>query len=1185
MKKGENSRDDSDEEMDVTNLQLRNYFQNRIEEKEPTLILKQKQGNYDSYSRLCQSSESRQPVIVTQKEMEKIRREYPEYNEKENYIEYGTDSNNKYTYICPKYWNMRTNKPVSEGEMNSKKLQKHIIPRNAKTVPANTYIYEFTNEKGLHYGFPNFISDRHPDGYCLPCCFKHSGKKKLDEVRKKCSQESQETTKNIPEKTSVPEKEKKTRKKRETMSIKGTKTKKLSIKEAESEDEEGEEDEEPEEFHKESPEEKMDEEEKEEEEKRERQETSVEYIKGPDKFPLEPGRWGYLPVGLQKLLEHDNTKCQISSTNALLKPDHPCLLRHGITYNLNQSFLQCIADVRQLTIDQLKQDIYDLLDFDMFLMMNNGNMVIDFYNDPKHVVSQERMKICRSSNYARRINKNDKDHFETFERSCISYDIFMDYFMSPNSVIDHTYMWDIVSVAFKASLCIFEIPDDDITDNVEILCPTNHYTKNLIASSYDDIIMIVKKHELYEPIYLYTRRERGPPKIERDFSKKDKTVNSVIKVLKDIQKFMKKKCHPENVYDREKQNNVYIMKTPIHIKTALDVLTKSHNYSVIAQVINYNNKVIGLFVEAVIKDKRGKENEVITCVVPVQPSGILDVIKRKDNRLKKDKNNKYEEEKQRRLYSQIYMATDPDILSSYEDTIKFYNNLCKNTKGIIPCKLVFKVVEDEMVVGFITQTNQFVMIDPPVPLYETDGDDIPVLYEVIPPYPNVDKAIMKEQSGKNEFSLKRERYVDNLKQDSEQYIIFRNTIKMLLKKNGQMKDILKEMITENKYTNIENIIGILKDISSEKIIFVDQDKLPVPLEELNVRDENPIVLIGNGNEEKYYYKIADGLIRNTRLREYILSYKPIVVEKDDYDVNTNEVILNESMILEYYDNLTAVKPKPNKYTSYDETQPFNQKEFEERDHYNFYEDTKEDKKDCITDTTTSVFSGLLSKYFDKETNVLERFNCSYGLIQSIIPTRTTVDQLRISLIQEYKKYERYMPTIIRILRKQGKKRLMDEMLTKNLPIEEIILSTNYYLTTLDIGLLCVRYKVPCILLSNRRDVRSHLIESRYHEKSFLLYGTPQNNFSFIIVPGIKLKDKSLRLMKKENQMFYESYVYSEEELKNPEPIQVALNYSYPIEEMLKYEEERFNQRKKEGNESEKDEDSDEEDSEDEFEFE
>lgn len=1145
-----------DEEMDVTNLQLRNYFQNKIEEKEPTLILRQKQGNYDSYSRLCQSSESRQPVIVNAKEMEKIRREYPEYNNPEHFIEYGTDPKNKYTYICPKYWNMKTNKPVSEQEMKSKNLQKHIIPRNAKTVPANTYIYEFTNEKGLHYEYPNFISDRHPDGFCLPCCFKDFKTKKRLETRGKCMQG---TTPTAPAEK-VAKKEPKTRKQRTPAVPKG-KTKKQLIQEPdemEPVEEADETEEEPEETEEEPPavappvEEVVDEEERAEEEREKRQDSAIEYVKGPDKFPLKEGRWGYLPVGLQKLLDHDNTKCQISSTNTLLKPNHPCLLRHGVTYNPNQSFLECIADVRELTLEQLKNEIYDILELDVFLMINNGNLVTDFFNDPNHEISPDIMKRCNASTYSRKINKRDKDHTATFHRSCVSYDIFMDYFMSTTSVINHIHMWDIVSVALQVNIFVFEIPDDDITDNVEILCPTNHFSKNLLSSPYDDIVVIVKKHELYEPIYLYTRNERGPPTIKREFTKKDPSVNNLIKILKDIEKFMQTKCKPENVYKKEKKGNVQIMQSPVHVATALDVFNKSKDYAVIAQVVNYNNKVIGLFVEASIKSVKGIK-DVVTCVVPVQPTGILEVLK---------ENSK---SKRAPINSQIYMATDPDILSSYEDTIKFFDNLCTNTKGKIPCKLVFKVVEDEMVVGFITQTNQFVMIDPPVPIFETEDDGIEVLYEIIPPYPTIDRDIMADVLAPNPHSAERERYVRMLKQESEQYVVFRNTIKLLLKKQESIKDILRTLILEKGKEGerkLDNIIGVLKDISADKIHFVDQETLPIPLADLNVRDEDPIVLIGNGNEDKYYYKIADGLIRNTRLRQYLLSSTPVVVEKDNFDINPNEIILNESMILEYYDNLTAVKSKPNKYTSYDEAQPFNYKDFEERDHYSFYEEQKEDTKDCISNTTTSVFSGVLSKYFNKESNVLERFGCSYGLMQSIIPTKTSVEQLRVSLIQEYKKYEQYMPTITRILRKQGKKRLISEMLTKHLPIEDLILSTNYYLTTLDIWLLCVRYEVPCILLSNRKDVRTHLIDSRYHEKSFLLYGNPTDSFSFIVVPGLKLKKDSLRLMKKTNQMFYDSYIYNENDLKDPEPIHTALNYSYPIEEMLRYEEETFNRRQR-----------------------
>ena len=68
------------------------------------------------------------------------------------------------------------------------------------------------------------------------------------------------------------------------------------------------------------------------------------YVKGPDKFPLDPGRWGYLPVEMQTILHEVNADCQVSKTNTNLKDDHPCLLRHGIEINQNQSFIACISD-------------------------------------------------------------------------------------------------------------------------------------------------------------------------------------------------------------------------------------------------------------------------------------------------------------------------------------------------------------------------------------------------------------------------------------------------------------------------------------------------------------------------------------------------------------------------------------------------------------------------------------------------------------------------------------------------------------------------------------------------------------------------------------------------------------------------------------------------------------------------
>ena len=49
------------------------------------------------------------------------------------------------------------------------------------------------------------------------------------------------------------------------------------------------------------------------------------YIKGPEKFPLERDRWGYLPPQIQILFPKSTAKT-------------PTLLRHGVENNAKQSF-------------------------------------------------------------------------------------------------------------------------------------------------------------------------------------------------------------------------------------------------------------------------------------------------------------------------------------------------------------------------------------------------------------------------------------------------------------------------------------------------------------------------------------------------------------------------------------------------------------------------------------------------------------------------------------------------------------------------------------------------------------------------------------------------------------------------------------------------------------------------------
>jgi bifunctional N-acetylglucosamine-1-phosphate-uridyltransferase/glucosamine-1-phosphate-acetyltransferase GlmU-like protein len=53
------------------------YFQDLIEKKDPILIVKEDSKEYNAYSRTCRSDERKQPVILTDAQLEKNNKEHP----------------------------------------------------------------------------------------------------------------------------------------------------------------------------------------------------------------------------------------------------------------------------------------------------------------------------------------------------------------------------------------------------------------------------------------------------------------------------------------------------------------------------------------------------------------------------------------------------------------------------------------------------------------------------------------------------------------------------------------------------------------------------------------------------------------------------------------------------------------------------------------------------------------------------------------------------------------------------------------------------------------------------------------------------------------------------------------------------------------------------------------------------
>ena len=483
--KGENA----DVIKDLTNLNLTNPnpFFKRMQERDPKLFLTEIDSRFKAYSRICPSNLRRQPVILTDAEKAKIDELHPDSYDKA--IKYGTSLDKEHWYICPRYWSLKDNVSLTESEVKSGDYGK-IIPEYAKKISAGENIYEFTDDrfhkdKDGNYikHYPGFVKEgSHPEGRCMPCCFKLWDSSGQELRRKQCANDKKNDIDDLNRENQEDKKSKDETKQDET---------------------------------------------KREKDKRDKPAKIDEYIKGQDKFPIDKNRWGYLPIAIQNFLQIDNKTCQISQSNTNLKPFKPCLLRHGVELNKNQSFVACIADAyneyseKSLSIKQMKKKIIDSLTLDNFMKYNNGNLIQLFgpsntsrksnnsntsRNSNNSINKEINIELYKDQNIYKSIDPKNSNQASFLIKLIMAFNNFIAYLDNDNILINYSYLWDIVSMPNKnlfpegLNLVILELINNDITDNVSIICPSNHYANDIFnINKYT--LLIIKSADYYEPIY------------------------------------------------------------------------------------------------------------------------------------------------------------------------------------------------------------------------------------------------------------------------------------------------------------------------------------------------------------------------------------------------------------------------------------------------------------------------------------------------------------------------------------------------------------------------------------------------------------------------------------------------------------------------------------------------------------
>ena len=869
--------DDSEEEKeenyrDATgNLKtLDNYFKRRIKQRN---LLLSKTG----FTKICPANEKRHPIILTETEKNKIDNEYPDENNKpyNHSLKYGLDKDDKpFYYICPNYWCIQPGKegPLTQEDVDNKKCGEII--QDPKNIQPGEYTYKW-REGFNDPGFVNrkvkknvVVDPKTGKEICYPCCFKNWHSKAQKELRQQCN---------------------------------------------------------PEEY---APEEK-------------KRKVQVPKIQAPPVIrarnvlqlnwvPLPFHRQGLLPIPVQLFLNATSYNVCMDSNN-MPKLNCPVLLRYGVVVE-NQYFLGCLADIfsyqrNEITVKtnrEMREILCSAISLDRFIQLHNASLVSlfqrwkdDFLVDPSEVVNIEKY---RETQLYKRLDVLNDTHIHFLESTIYSYENFLRYLRDETVIIDPTYLWEAVTQKNPdlfprgLNLAILEIMNQDITNNVELVCPTNAYSAPLYDPRKETLI-IVKQGEVYEPVYLYEITSLNPEKsiYKKTFSvDSSKDIGNLPVILKMVQTWTTQQCGPiHRTFDK----NI----------SAKDIafLLRDIGYRIVSQVLNYQNKVIGFLVQDNV--------ELVPVFVPTYPSPVIDKISSK-------------------------WMDDPTIWQSHDITLRFLQKLYKKSGKKIICDVLFRVSEDEKIVGFLTMTNQFIQIMPFID--NTDfNDKIKTMEESN--YITADRSLTVPLE-QNVTTLKplneKEKMARNIRLETQFYSGFRNTIRILLNlyKFRNWKESIRELIFMENMSyrkKIKKIEKKLRELCSNENVFsfqiyeddilsniqdiftcqTDCDKKTYCLTSTSkdgscqmILPENNLVKDGEKNEAIYFSRIADELLRFKRIQLFMMKADTyLYLSSGEYKIYANEFVIAKSGLMEdYFEHLEPYSlEKYVKTTNYETTNP------------------------------------------------------------------------------------------------------------------------------------------------------------------------------------------------------------------------------------------------------------------------
>jgi hypothetical protein len=700
---------------------------------------------------------------------------------------------------------------------------------------------------------------------------------------------------------------------------------------------------------------------------------------------------------------------------------------------------------------------------------------------------------------------NTNPDYLFFKKLVLSYENFINFLQSDYTIIDHTHLWDIVTKPNPKlfpngiNLIILEVPKKDITNDIDIICPTNHYSKSFFDDKKQSAI-IIKKGNYFEPIYQVFESNKQRIKTNLFSQEGIKLMPILQTTINNIKKIFDNYCKPMNSIPKIGSSNIssqfpklYEFENNIGLDSLLSTL-KKYNFIILNQILNFDGKVIGLYTKK-IDEITNKSYEGI---IMSNPSSINESIEN------------------------IHYIDDNTLWKSYEDTIQFLKYVYTKTK--IPCRPNFKIIDDGKIVGIITETNQFipVSIDSSIII---PNDGIPIMNDFDFNIADIETYTRLKEDPQ------REKYVKYLYLENNFYNVFRNTVRILLNKyeNNYIKNEIQELIKSKENDDLyldkltilqEKISTLIKeyilfddDYYNEEILMQLSDITTSCLTELNSCNSNSknkkkfclketsddgncrlvipkknLIQNNYDNEIMYIAKLSDELIRYNRIRGYMFDRKIFLSFSNiGYNLRDDEMIILESMLTQDYfkDLVPIVKSEYVDFNTFDTANPLLTELYS-----NVYDSSigkikqnicKTIKKSFPTNIKDYYFGDLLPStfntlYFENITST-----CSFDIFIYILKNEAnrqgreefndiTFSDIKNILSNLYSDYISKNPSkinqIINVIKYYGMELIYNELNKDKTLIDKFVFLDNYNLTRLDIWMLSLYYKIPIILLSS-----------------------------------------------------------------------------------------------------------------------